>query len=425
MISSLPFFFPIDSYKLSHYFQYPSGVEKVHCYMEARSANRYDRVFFYGLEYYLNLLKKWTTDLAQFNSEDKLKHYKLLFSEHGFNQFDLQLLINLANYIQHNHSLPLKIYAHPEGQVYPVHTPLICVENTHTDFFWLPTFLETFLLKIWYPTTVATKSYFVKQILLNFWEQSSDSPISGVDFQFHNFGDRGSSSTETAYIGGRAHLQLFRGTDNFMAIIGKNSLVEGFSIPAMEHASVCAWGREGEYQSFVNMLELSRGYEQIAMVVDSYNTYEAVKFIIQELRAKIESEGYPKVWLRPDSGDPLEVLPKIIQIMQENRVSTRINNKGYMVWEKFGLIWGDGIDDKVIVKILQYLKANHYSSENIAFGSGGWLMQQCSRDTLGFAYKASAILKDEVWHPIYKAPMTDPQKHSKGGRHQGGMQQVY
>lgn len=425
MRSILPFFFPVDSYKLSHYFQYPAGVEGVHCYMEARSEAPYDRVFFYGLEYYLNLLKEWTIQLATLGSSVEQARYQAMFAEHGFSKFDLGLLSNLATYIQQHQHLPLKIYARQEGEVYSVHTPLICVENTHADFYWLPTFLETFLLKVWYPTTVATKSYFIKQLLLDFWAKSSDSPISGVDFQFHNFGDRGSSSTETAYIGGRAHLQLFRGTDNFMAIIGHNSQVEGFSMPAMEHASVCAWGREGEYTAFSHMLEQCREYKQIAMVVDSYNTYEAVKFITQELRTKIESDTYPKVWLRPDSGEPLEVLSKIIGIMQANEVRTLVNTKGYRVWEKFGLIWGDGIDDNVIRNILRYLQENHYSTENIAFGGGGWLMQQCSRDTLGFAYKASAIFKDQQWQPIYKAPMTDLQKHSKRGRQQAGMQQVY
>lgn len=425
MVLSLPFFFPIDSYKLSHYFQYPSGVEKVHCYMEARSETRYNKVYFYGLEYYLNLLKRWTEELAELDLPSQSENYKKWFAEHGFAHFDMQLLRKLALYIKEHKSLPLQIFAQPEGQVYPIHQPLLCVENTHAEFFWLPTFLETFLLKIWYPSTVATKSYFVKQMLLQFWQQSSDSPIAGVDFQFHNFGDRGASSTETAYIGGRAHLQLFRGTDNFMAILGADEQVEGFSVPAMEHASVCVWGRDKEYQSFANMLEKCRAYRQIAMVVDSYDTYGAVEFITRELKDKIESEAYPKVWLRPDSGDPLEVLPRIIEIMQNNGVSIEVNSKGYKLWKKFGLIWGDGIDDKVIEKILRYLQEHNYSAENISFGSGGWLMQQCSRDTLGFAYKASAIFKNQTWHAVYKAPKADPQKRSKGGRQDAGMQRVY
>jgi nicotinamide phosphoribosyltransferase len=57
-----------------------------------------------------------------------------------------------------------------------------------------------------------------------------------------------------------------------------------------------------------------------------------------------------------------------------------------------------------------------FSAENFAFGSGGDLMQNVSRDTLKFAMKCSAIKVNGEWRDVYKDPITDQGKKSIRGR---------
>jgi nicotinamide phosphoribosyltransferase len=54
--------------------------------------------------------------------------------------------------------LPIKIEALPEGSLL---SPGVCcfkLTNTHPRFYWLPNFLETILVQVWYPMTVATQT---------------------------------------------------------------------------------------------------------------------------------------------------------------------------------------------------------------------------------------------------------------------------
>lgn len=39
-----------DSYKYSHYLQYPKGTVNMYDYAEARSTNEYDKTLFFGLQ---------------------------------------------------------------------------------------------------------------------------------------------------------------------------------------------------------------------------------------------------------------------------------------------------------------------------------------------------------------------------------------
>lgn len=448
MTSHYPIYMPVDSYKFSHHYQYPQGTEHVHCYIEARSNKKYDQVFFTGLDYYLKqiqwhfvqaLISNGSESDPRFESAEDIKH---AIKSHGFGNFDKKY-DELREYVIKNKTLPVKIHALPENNVYKIGTPLITIENTDPKFYWIPSFLETLLLKVWYPCTVATKSLEVKNILKEYWSKTSDKDISGVDFQFHSFGDRGSTSIESAYIGGQAHLQLFKGSDNFMASFDLNSLPAlcAYSIPAMEHSTVTSWGKEEEYVAYKNMLEQNKGNLIIAMVIDSYDCYSAVDYITSKLKDKIESDEYPMLVLRPDSGEPVEVLRNILEIMLDNGVKYTINSKGYLVFDKFRILWGDGINMSSIENTLDTFCNNtlsninypfsprynmKFSSENFAFGSGGWLMQDNNRDDLGFAYKCSAICINGEWKDVYKYPITDPGKISKKGRQTiEAMTQVY
>jgi nicotinamide phosphoribosyltransferase len=192
----------------------------------------------------------------------------------------------------------------------------------------------------------------------------------------------------------------------------------GFSIPAAEHSTITAWGREGEEAAYANMLARFGGPGKlVAVVSDSYDVFHAVKEIWgKRLKAQVEASGGTLV-VRPDSGDPTTVPVEIVALLAE-AFGARVNAKGYRVLnDRVRVIQGDGINEKSIAAILDNLTARGFSADNVAFGMGGQLLQALDRDTLKFAMKASAIrLGDEVWRDVWKKPATDAGKSSKPGR---------
>jgi nicotinamide phosphoribosyltransferase len=400
-----------DSYKFSHFNQYPKGTEIIHSYMSSRGGE-YDEMVFFGLKYYIEKYLK-----SKINKLDLAKAY-VISKEHGvpFNRNGWEYIFH-----KYNGSLPIKIKALPEGSIFKPHESILTIENTDPNCAWLVGWLETLLMKIWYPTTIASKSYHVKKMLKEYWNKTSDNP-EGVDFAFHNFGDRGSSSIESAAIGGVAHLTQFKGTDNFNCLnLAKEFYPDlvGFSIPATEHSTVTSWGRENEFEMIENYLETYKNSPIIACVLDSYDIYKAVDFVTSgKMKEKIESDDYPIFVIRPDSGDTVNVIATIIKIMEQNGVKQTKNSKGYYVYDKYRIIWGDGISPEQINIILGTFCNDKYqlSAENFAFGSGGDLMQNVNRDTCKFAIKCSAIKVKGEWRDVYKDPITDQGKKSLKGR---------
>ena len=317
----------------------------------------------------------------------------------------------------HGGKLPVKIKAVPEGTVVPVGNVLMTIEVTDPKCFWLTNYLETMLVEVWYPTTVATISYNAKKILNNALIKSGDP--SGLDFKFHDFGYRGVSSQESAALGGAAHLINFKGTDTLAAIMMLKEYYDepcaGFSIPASEHSTITSWGKEGEGAAFKNMLEqYSTGL--VACVSDSYNIWDACsKLWGTDLKEKIlERDG--TLVVRPDSGDPKVVDLHVLELLGESFGFT-VNEKGYRVLDPHvRVMQGDGINLKSLKEIIVHLTNNKWSIDNIAFGCGGGLLQKLDRDTQKFAFKASSITVDGEERDVYKDPVTDPGKRSKRGR---------
>lgn len=405
-----------DSYKYSHFNQYPEGTEAIYSYMEARGGE-YDKIVFFGLQYYI---QKYL--MNRITKED-IDEADALSKSHGI-PFNSQGWQDLLNY--RSGYFPLEIHAVPEGSINKPGDVLMTITNTDSRFFWLTNWIETLLMKVWYPTTVATKSYAVRQMLLKFWEETSDD-ITGMEFAYHNFGDRGSSSVESAMIGGMAHLTQFSGSDNFNAVQGCKDYYGqsyGFSIPASEHSTITSWGKDGEFKFIDNYLETYKSSPVIACVLDSYNIYDAVNYVTSgNIKDKIESDAYPIFVIRPDSGNPLEVVNRIIHIMKNNGVKFTINSKGYKVFDKYRIIWGDGVTPNTIKEILgtfcyDFVLDNilpNFSASNFAFGSGGDLMQNVNRDTCKFAIKCSAVRINGEWRDVFKNPITDSSKKSQRG----------
>ena len=301
----------------------------------------------------------------------------------------------------------------------PVKNVLATIENTDPECFWLTTWLETALLRaIWYPTTVATQSWKIKQVILDALEKTGDTSL--IDFKLHDFGARGVSSLESAGIGGSAHLVNFMGTDTVSGILFAREYysaeIAGFSIPAAEHSTITSWGRDNEVKAYENMLkQFAKPGSIVAIVSDSYDIYNAVdKLWGEELRQQVIDSGATVV-IRPDSGDPDVVCRQLVQKLDAKFGST-VNSKGFRVLNNVRLIQGDGVNESTIRCILGSFQAYGYSADNIAFGMGGALLQQVDRDTQKFAMKCSSAEINGEWVDVQKDPVTDSGKKSKAGR---------
>jgi len=395
-----------DSYKLSHYKQYPAGTEQVFSYIESRGG-LFDSTLFFGLQKALIELNQF------FPNWDDFAEAKELAQAHGvpFNENGWRELIELGYF-------PLEIRALPEGKVIHTQNVLVTVVNTDPRFYWLTSYLETSLLRaVWYPTTVATLSFECKKVIKRYMQATCES-LDGLAFKLHDFGARGVSSEESACIGGAAHLVNFSGTDTLSAVRFARDYyaagICGFSIPATEHSTITSWGRDQELEAYRNVLEqFPEGL--VACVSDSYDIFNAVSSLWgEQLHANVTSRSGTLV-IRPDSGDPEDILPILLQTLAD-KFGYSENSKGYKVLnDKVRLIQGDGVNLSSISRILETMTAKRWSTENIAFGMGGGLLQQLNRDTQKFAMKNSAVKVNGQWRDVYKDPVTDHGKRSKKG----------
>lgn len=406
----------IDSYKSSHFNQYPPHTTQVSSYIESRGG-RYSHVLFFGLQRFISKY------LAKPITQADIDYAEELITAHGlpFNRAGWQHILE-----KHQGYLPLKIEAVPEGTLLPTKNILVQITNTDPEAYWLPSYVETALLRaVWYPTTVATLSYRIKQYLLKALLKTTDltydQACQAVEFKLHDFGSRGASSTETSGIGGLAHLVSFKGTDAVLALIeGREYYAEkmaGFSIAASEHSTMTSWGREQEYDAYKNLIDqyLKPG-QAVSMVCDSYDMAHALTTMVgrNEFKTQVEQSGGTLV-IRPDSGDPAEVVLDTTKRLEEI-FGASVNSKGYKVLPSYiRIIQGDGINTLSIERICETLIANGYSVDNVAFGMGAELQQKVNRDTCRFAMKASAVQVDGVWRDAYKSPVGDPGKQSKRG----------
>jgi len=400
-----------DSYKVSHYLQYPPGTQHVYSYFESRGGE-FPEVVFFGLQYYLqHYLAGQVVTAEHIDAADQLlaQHFAAgsLFNRDGW--------LHILN--RHSGRLPIRIRAVPEGTPVPTGNVLMTIENTDPECFWLSNYLETLLVQVWYPSTVATQSRAMKRTLLDSLRRTGDPSL--IDFKLHDFGFRGVSSVESAGTGAAAHLVNFRGTDTLAGIVMARDYYQedmaGFSIPAAEHSTVTSWGRTHEIDAMRNML-LQFPTGPVAVVSDSFDIYHACSQLWGvELRAEVlERDGVLVV--RPDSGDPPTVVVEVLKRLGE-AFGTRVNPLGFRLLDPHvRVIQGDGIDRQMLKRILQAMERAGWSADNIAFGSGGGLLQKLNRDTCRFAFKCSSVTIAGQQRDVYKQPVTDSSKQSKAGR---------
>jgi nicotinamide phosphoribosyltransferase len=413
-----------DSYKPSHWLQYPLNTKNVFSYGEARGFTNptglkkdMPATIVAGLQPFVKKVLCKKVKVKHIKQAAKyLKSHGIPWNEEGWYR-----LIE-----KHDGKLPLKIRAVPEGTLVPLSNVLYTVEVTDPEFFWLTSYIETAMLRaLWYATTVATISFYIKKDLIEFWKISSDAPKETLDFKLHDFGARGVSSEESSAIGGTAHLMNFMGTDNLVSLLHSakyyNAENNGFSIPAAEHSTVTTWGKSGEANAYRHILGAfpPNKYPMVAVVSDSYDIDNAVLNIWGgELKSEIQQRGAEGgiTIIRPDSGDPISTVVGVIKNLM-SRFGFTYNSKGYKVLPDYiRVIQGDGIDRESINAIIHAMKINDLSIDNIAFGMGGALLQHMDRDTFQFAMKASAIQVGNDWIDVYKEPKTMSSKKSKKGR---------
>ena len=257
-----------DSYKITHHYFYPKGTKKIYSYLESRVGAEFNKTIFYGLQYIIKkYLKGKVVSQEKIDEADNLMRTHL--GEGIFNREGWQYILD-----EFDGMLPIEIKAVPEGTPVDVGNVLMTVENTDDKCYWLVNYLESLLLQVWYPSTIATLSAEVRK-LANFYLDVTGSDKSNLDFMLHDFGYRGATSTESSMLCGSAHLLSFSGTDTIPALtIPENyyndSEVYGFSVQATEHSVMTSLGQDGEIQQALNVIENAKN-GILSMVIDSYD----------------------------------------------------------------------------------------------------------------------------------------------------------
>ena len=375
--------------------------------------------------------------------------------------------------------LPIEVRALDEGSICPIRTPMLTIHNTKPEFFWITNYLETIISNLlWKPMTSATiaKGY---RDLLNAWALKTTGTTEGVEWQGHDFSMRGMDSIDAVISSGLGHLTSFSGTDSLPAIwgaryyYGETGFVAG-SVPATEHSVMCAGSKEDELGTFKRLLE-TYPTGILSVVSDTWDLWNVITNILPQLKEQILTrEG--KLVIRPDSGDPVDIICGIFdnkifskengKIFKNGEYKSYLNDRGFEIYRKYkkgdeiseseykgviellwdlfggtvnsqgykvldshiGAIYGDSITLERANEICRRLEAKGYASTNVVFGIGSFTYQYNTRDTFGFAMKATYIERmevraegvvpmwDKVGYEIFKDPITDSglKKSAKG-----------
>lgn len=427
----------IDGYKVDHKRQYPNGTEVIFSNLTARKTRRpnTDSVVFFGLQYFIKryLIKEWNEEFFKKPKAEVLARFKRRIDNYlGPNNVGIDHISALHD-LQY---LPIAIYALPEGTVYPLRVPSLVIYNTKEEFFWLTNYLETILsTSIWGMCTSATTSYQYKKLLKKA-ALDTVGEDSFVQWQGHDFSFRGMFGLEAAQMSGAAHLLSFAGTDTLPAIdfleeyYNANCEKElvGGSVAATEHSVMCAGGDKNEFGTITRLITEVYPSGIVSIVFDTWDFWRGVSEYLPALKQTILNRD-GKVVIRPDTGDPVDIVcgdPEApigspaykgaIECLWDTFGGT-VSPKGYKVLNpKIGLIYGDSITLDRAEKIIRFLEQKGFASTNIVFGIGSYTFQYCTRDTDGYAVKATMARINGEDIEIFKNPKTDngTKKSAKG-----------
>lgn len=426
----------IDGYKLDHRRQYPAGTEKVYSNWTPRQSRiaGVDRIYFLGLQYFLQhyLHDEFNEGFFSRPVEEVVTKYQDRINAYlGPNSIG-------TDHIKALHKLgylPLVFRAIPEGTAVPLRVPMLTVENTENEFFWLVNYFETLLSNVlWMPCTSATQSMRLRKLLDEVADKTGGSK-EFVQWQGHDFSFRGMPGVEAACLSGMGHLLGFTGTDTMPAIEfiqyyyrPDPGYLIGGSVAATEHSVMCAGGRDGELETYDRLLDLYPG-GILSVVSDTWDLWNILTVTVPKLKEKILArEG--KLVIRPDSGDPVKIVcgdydadpgtPEakgVVELLWETFGGTT-NSKGFRTLDShIGVIYGDSISWERAKGIQEGLAEKGFASDNMVFGVGSYNYQHVTRDTFGFAMKATWVQINGEGVDIYKTPATDDGvKNSAKGR---------
>lgn len=426
----------VDSYKVHHFLMYPENMTKLYSNFTPRKSRikGIDSVVVFGIQHFIleYLIKKF--------NEDFFKQERLEVEHPFYWLYEARKQSVIAEYKRHINVdtkhiealwdlgyLPIEIKALDEGTLCPIGVPMLTITNTHPDFAWLVNYLETLMsCMLWQPITSATIAYEYKKLLTKYAIETAGS-ADFVTWQGHDFSMRGMSSVESSILSGMGHLLSFTGTDSIPAIYqleesyNATGLV-GASVPATEHSVMCMGTKEDEITTFSRLLDL---YPEgiLSVVSDTWDLWKVLTEYLPALKAEIMArEG--KLVIRPDSGDPVDIIcgfensktdaQGVIPYTKEEFLSIKsfnckseaeykgviellwdifggtVNEQGYKVLDShIGAIYGDSITLERAEQICERLKAKGFASTNVVLGIGSYTYQYNTRDTFGFAVKAT------------------------------------
>ncbi len=424
-----------DGYKTGHHMQYPEGTQQVYSNWTPRSnqyaPERCTSVLSFGQQYVM----QWIHDY---------------FNTHFFNQpkqdvcnelkSELSLYLGMDYDVSHFEALhdlgylPIRVKSLPEGEEVAIRVPMLTIVNTHNDFYWITNFLETLLsTMLWQPMTSATIALNYKRTFHHWANKTDKTNLNFIEFQGHDFSMRGMGGFESALASGMGHAVVFQGSDTLPVIAGLRRYykAEGFvvgSVNATEHSVMCAGTKEDELQTFRRLMQ-TYPTGILSVVSDTWDLWKVLTDYLPALKTEIlERDG--KLVIRPDSGDPVDIIcgtaPNIGgTTAQEKGViellwdvfGGEINEQGYNVLDQhIGAIYGDSITPERAQRICERLAAKGFATTNVVLGIGSFTYQYNTRDTFGFAMKATSVVVHDQRRDIFKDPVTDNgiKKSAKG-----------
>lgn len=420
----------VDFYKCGHIFQYPLKTEYVYSNFTHRSDDRSNnlpdfdhKIVFFGLQGICKwlLVDLWNKEFFQKSKDEVVAKYKRRMDTSlgkGAVTVDHIAALHDLGY------LPVHIKALQEGSRVNIRVPVFTIVNTDPAFYWVTNYLETQLsAEVWKSVTTATKAYEFKRLFIQYALETGGD-LDFVNYQGHNFADRGMSGMQDAAQSGAAHLICFLGTDSVGSIdyiedyYGSINTV-GFSVPATEHSVMTAGGEVDELETIKDLITRVYPSGVVSIVSDTWDFWNVVTNHMQVLKYVVLNRN-GKVVLRPDSGDPVKIIcgdpdapvgspvyKGAVECLWEIYGGTT-NSKGYRTLDSHvGLIYGDSISLIRSHQIFEGLKAKMFASDNIVYGIGSFTYQYVTRDTYGAAMKSTYAIVDGVGRILFKDPKTD------------------
>ena len=422
-----------DGYKTGHHQQYPQGTTLVYSNFTPRS-NKYapkgcDNVVSFGQQ----MIMKQIHEAFQNEFFSKPKDEVC-----GEMKRELSLYLGIDYDVTHFEKLhdlgylPIAVKGIKEGTLVPIKVPVLTIYNTLPEFYWVTNYLETIISNLlWKPMTSATIAHTYRKVLTK-WQEKTDAEKGWfVDWQGHDFSMRGMDSVEATIASGLGHLTSFSGTDSLPAIYGARKFYGetefvGGSVNATEHSVMCAGSKDDEVGTFRRLLE-TYPTGILSVVSDTWDLWKVCTKHVVTLKEEILARD-GKLVIRPDSGDPVDILcgngrevdayndvdgrercesKGVIELLWDVFGGTT-NEQGYKVLDShIGAIYGDSITIERANEICKRLEAKGFASTNVVLGIGSFTYQYNTRDTFGFAMKATYVEIDGEGREIFKDPITD------------------